>query len=272
MHGAELKAAAKAGQRLYGTCITSPSPHYVEPVCGTGIDFVFIDTEHIPLGRETLSWMCRAYSARGVAPIVRIPSPDPYAACIALDGGAEGVIAPYVELPEDVRKLVGAAKFRPLKGERLRRYLDGDEKLEPELLAYLEERNANTVLWVNIESVPAMDRLDEILAVAGLDGVLLGPHDLSCSLGLPEKYDEPVFLETLSELAGKARAAGLMAAAHYTRPDEEAAVDWAKRGFNCIILNSDVQFTSLMLSRRLKSVKDVLGDAHGADDGADVTI
>jgi 4-hydroxy-2-oxoheptanedioate aldolase len=66
-------------------------------IAQVGLDFVFIDTEHVPIDRPGLAWMCRAYDALGLAPIVRIPAPDPYLACQVLDAGATGVVAPYLE-------------------------------------------------------------------------------------------------------------------------------------------------------------------------------
>ena len=98
-----------------------------------------------------------------VAPIVRIPSPDPYEACKVLDAGAEGVIGPYIESAEQVRKLVGATKYRPLKGRKLDAILQGEEKLDSELIDYFSSFNENSVLIVNTESRPAMEALDEIL-------------------------------------------------------------------------------------------------------------
>ena len=68
MTGAELKAALRAGRRVYGTCIVSPSPVWVPMIASVGLDFVFIDTEHIPIDRAELSWMCQAYAARGLPP------------------------------------------------------------------------------------------------------------------------------------------------------------------------------------------------------------
>ena len=83
---ADLKSSLQAGRRVYGTLITSSSPLWPPFIKRTGVDFVFIDTEHVALDRETVSWMCRAYAALGITPIVRIPSPCPYAACQVLDG------------------------------------------------------------------------------------------------------------------------------------------------------------------------------------------
>ncbi|MBM3854037.1 MAG: aldolase, partial [Verrucomicrobia bacterium] len=125
MSPADFRQSLRAGERLFGTLIVSPSPRWPDVVRGCGLDFVFIDTEHIALDRAELSWMCQTYAALGLPPLVRIPAPDPYAATMVLDGGAAGVIAPYVESAEQVHALRGAVKCRPLKGEKLRHVLAG---------------------------------------------------------------------------------------------------------------------------------------------------
>ena len=183
MNGQQLIQALRAGQRVYGTAIYSPSPIWPRVVKNLDLDMVFIDTEHTPQDRNTVSWLCQAFSALDLAPVVRIPEPDPYLAQMVLDGGAQGIIAPYIEAPEQAKVLGGAVKMGPLKGDRLSAALDGDIELEPELTDYLAKRNADKALFINIESIPALERLDEILSVPYVDCVLVGPHDLSCSLG-----------------------------------------------------------------------------------------
>ena len=182
MNGKDLKAALRSGRKVYGSMIVSTSPKWLDVIGQLNLDFVFIDTEHIAIDRDKLSWMCHAYNGKGLASIVRIPSPDPYQACMVLDGGAKGIIAPYVESAEQVQQLRGAVKTRPLKGKKLEDYLSGDYELEPVLAAYIEKHNENNVLIVNIESRPAIEQLDAILAVPGLDAVLIGPHDLTAVL------------------------------------------------------------------------------------------
>ncbi|MSU49039.1 MAG: aldolase [Opitutus sp.] len=247
--------------RLYGTLIVSPSPHWVPVVSALGLDFVFIDTEHIPLEREKLAWMCQAYRAVGLPPIVRITSPNPYEACVALDGGAVGIVAPYVETPDQVRELVGAVKKRPLKGRTLARHLAGDP-LEPGLQAYVEKRAAPRALIINIESTPALEALDEILAIEGIDGVLIGPHDLSCSLGVPENYEHPKFLTACDTIITKARARGLGAGAHVTYQANRIAHEerWARLGANLIIHAADIILFSEGIRRDLGDLKARLGD------------
>ena len=199
-------------------------------VRGAGLDFVFIDTEHNALDRLQLAWMCEAYRAVGVAPIVRIPEPDPYRACMALDGGAEGIIAPYVETPSRCRRSAARPDSARSKASD---FSDRSPPPPPRLPSSrnspsdLARRNAGTVLIVNIESTPAMGALDEILGVPGLDAVLIGPHDLSCSLGIPEQYTHPRFDEAVRTIFRKARARNVGAGIHFWTSIEQE-IRWAK--------------------------------------------
>jgi len=261
MNGRELSEALRSGRRVYGTAILSTSPYWPNAVRGSGLDYVFIDTEHVPIERHQLAWMCQTYRAIGTAPLVRIPEPDPYQACQVLDGGAEGVIAPYVETAEQVRALSGATKLRPLKGRRLRDALAGKADLEPELADYLATHNAGNVLVVNIESVPAVEVLDDILAVPGLDAVLIGPHDLSCSLGVPEQYDHPRFEAAVQDIIRRARAAGVGAGFHYWAALKKEIV-WAQAGANLIVHSSDYSLFNDAIRRDLAELRTTLGDTH----------
>jgi 2-keto-3-deoxy-L-rhamnonate aldolase RhmA len=238
MTSKQLRAALTSGQRVFGTLIASDSPDWPEHVARMGLDFVFLDTEHIAIERKALSWMCRAYSALGLPPIVRIPSPDPQIARVALDGGAAGIMAPYVETVEQVKALVGAVKLRPLKGRRLDDALRDRATLEPAISAYLDARNADRILTINIESRPALDNLDALLAVDGLDAVLVGPHDLSVSLGCPERYDAPEFDAAVRRVLRQAREHGVGAGV-FSMLGTRRVIDWSADGLNFVVHSSD---------------------------------
>lgn len=259
MTGSGFLQQLKSGKRLYGTAVVSCSPLWPPAVKRTGVDFVFIDTEHIPLDRGTVAQMCLAYSALGLPPLVRIPSPDPYEVCQIFDAGAAGVLAPYIECPEQVSRLVGATKLRPLKGERLNEALKNGDCLGLQLSDYLSNRNAENFLMINVESVPAMERLDGILAVPGLDGVIVGPHDLSLSLGLPEQYGHPKFEKALEEIVAKVSGKGLGIGIHFPR-NRELQTRWAKRGLNIILHSSDILLFQRSLERDIATIRQVLGD------------
>jgi 2-keto-3-deoxy-L-rhamnonate aldolase RhmA len=257
MTGVEIIQALHEGRFVFASAFVSTSPLWPELARKTGIDFAFVDTEHTPIDRETLSWICQTYQALGLPPVVRIPCNDPFEACKALDAGAGGIIGPYVETPEQVRGLVGAVKLRPLKGRRLADALQDRKSLEPELAAYLERRNAGKILIANIESVPAIENLDAICAVPGLDGVLIGPHDLSCSLGIPEQYDHPRFDEAVRTIFRIARQRRVGAGIHYwLGVDKE--ITWAKAGGNLVMHSSDQAAFSRTLTAEIAQLREAL--------------
>lgn len=255
MRGREIREALRSGRRVFSTAVVSISPLWPKAIKQAGVDFVFIDSEHTPLGRETLAWMCRACQAVDLPPVVRIPSPDPYEAAKVLDGGAGGIIAPYLETVEQVRALTAATRYRPLKGARVERAVDDPSSLEPELRTYIEQRNADVLFIANIESVPAIENLDAMLAVGGIDSVLIGPHDLSCSLGIPEQYDHPRFDEAVRTIFRIARARNVGAGIHFwTDLDLETA--WAREaGGNLVMHSSDLVLFSQSLKRDLDQLK-----------------
>jgi 4-hydroxy-2-oxoheptanedioate aldolase len=259
MTGAELRTALRGGRRVYGTCIVSPSPSWAPMIASCGLDFVFIDTEHIPIDRAELSWMCRAYGAMGLPPVVRIPKPDAHAACMALDGGAQGVVAPYMETLEEVHALRGAVKYRPLKGARLERALRDPASLEPELRKYLETYNANNLCVVNVESVAAMEALSAILRVPDVDAVLVGPHDLSISLGVPEDYSHARFSAAMQTIIQMCRGAGIGVGYHFSF-GLDIAMQWARMGANFIVHSTDLFLVRDALQREIGAFRKEFGE------------
>ncbi|MCE1198991.1 MAG: aldolase/citrate lyase family protein [Marinilabiliales bacterium] len=249
----------KAGKLVYGTCITSPAPMWPSIAQRSGLDFVFLDTEHIPLERMEIASMCQAFRAMGIAPIVRIPSPDPYRACQMMDAGAEGIVAPYLERVDQIKELVGATKYRPLKGELLNKVLEDPQQLEASLKEYLENWNRGNLCIANIESVPALDRLDALLSVEGLDAVFIGPHDLSISLGLPEQYDHPLFEEAVRKIIQTSREYGLAVGIHFSETPARQ-IRWINEGVNLIIHSSDLALFTQRLQADMREIKESAGE------------
>ena len=259
MNPEEFCKALKSDKRMYGTLVVSTSPFWPKVIGDCGLDFIFIDTEHIAISRETLSWMCRTYNAMGLPTLVRITDPDPDRATVALDDGAAAVVAPYIERVDQVQALKGATKLRPLKGKKLERALQG-EPIEPELESYINTNNRGNGLVVNIESTDAMENLDNLLSVQGVDAVLIGPHDLSCSLGVPEKYDHPDFLNAVELIIGNARSKGLGAGIHFwgSNKEHKRLLDM---GANFLVHKADVILFRTGLRKELVEIRELMGDS-----------
>lgn len=260
MNSRELQQALRSGKRVYGTLLLSPAPSWASQMKKLGIDFTFIDTEHVSLDRHQISWMCQAYKAMELTPLVRVYRPDHHLATMALDGGAGGIIAPYVESVEQAQMMRGAVKMRPLRGKKVQAIVEGREELTGELKTYIEEYNQDNVLILNIESVPGLEALDDILKVPDIDAILVGPHDLSCSLGIPEQYKHSDFVDAVKTIFSKARAAGVGAGMHFWAGMDQQ-IEWARdAGMNLIIHRADILNFVESMSREIKEIKEALGD------------
>lgn len=275
MVGKEFRDALRSGKSVYGTLITSTSPRMFDLTLNLGLDYVFFCNEHISYNPDTLGWMCRAYKAAGINPVVRILEPNPFLATQALDAGAGAILVPYVEKMEDVYDLVGAVKYRPLKGEKLKRILYGEEKPSAELEAYLKNQNKNYTLLLNIESPTGVNNMEQFFSVQsvdgpGVDGIVIGPHDLSASYEMPEKYRSKEFLGLSCEIIKKARACGVAAGGHNgSRGSLDIQMEWAKSGANIIMYSSDMFLFADKLQDEMNCIREVKGEKVNTERAGD---
>jgi 4-hydroxy-2-oxoheptanedioate aldolase len=239
MTGKEFIKKLRSGEYLFGTRITSSLPPWTKLPQELNLDFVFIDGEHCSLTSREIALLCQINYSAGIVPMVRIPEPNPIYASLAIDWGALSIVAPYVEDVEQVIKLVGAVKCKPLKGKVLQDGLIYNQ-WNPKTKEYLEQHNKEHSLIINIESVPALNNMDKLFSVKGLDGVLIGPHDLSISLGIPEQYEHPLFYESIEKIVNTARLHGLGAGIH-TRWKVKSDQKWLKIGLNLIVHIEDYE-------------------------------
>ena len=238
MNGAELKAILKEGGRVFGTMLSvGRNPRWIPVLDGVGLDYVVIDTEHNPRSRGELGDFLTMFNTTGVVPIVRIPIPDSHYVTMALDAGAQGVLAPYCETVDQVKEVVAAAKWRPLKGEAARRLIETGEHVSDSTKAYLENRNKNSVAIIGIESVAAVKNLPEMLKVPGIDGIFVGPNDMSISLGIPDQYDREEYQSTVKYVIDTAGAQGIAVLVHHQTP--ELSSFWINQGARFILHGTD---------------------------------
>lgn len=260
MRGLELKQRLKAGKPVFGVGMSGYGqprwPRFFAEYAP--VDFVFMDSEHAPNGRETIAWAVQCYAAYGIAPLVRIPDISPSQAAMVMDAGAHGVIVPYVETAQHARDLAGAVKYRPLKGKALAEAVATGRFPNPETRAYLENYNPDATLVLMIESPAGIANLPDILAVDGVDVILIGPHDLSISLGIPEQYDHPLFAEAVDSIIAHCKAAGVGVGMHVFFTGVDGAAKWFQRGMNFISYRDDTLFVAEALRHELGQLRKVL--------------
>jgi len=166
-----------------------------------------------------------------------VPTTEPHEAIMGLDAGFQGVLIPYCETAQEVKTVVHAARMRPLKGVFHDRARDTGEFPSDAARQYLEERNKNVVVIIGIESVTAIENLESILDVGGIDAIFIGPNDLSISLGVPDEYDNPTFIEATEHIIATVQARGIPAGGHWqTEKDVER---WMGKGSRFILFSSD---------------------------------
>jgi 2-keto-3-deoxy-L-rhamnonate aldolase RhmA len=238
MNGNELKEVLRSGGKVYGTMLTvARNPRWVPLLNDVGLDYVIIDTEHNPRSRGELGDFLTMWNTIDVVPIVRIPIPDSHYVTMAIDAGAQGVLAPYCETVEQVQEVIGATKWRPLKGKAVQDLVATGKEVSEASTTYLNNRNKNNVAIIGIESVAGIENLDNILQVPGIDGIFVGPNDLSISLGIPDDYNNPKYIEAVKHIIQISEAKGVPVLVHQQSMD--LSEYWAGNGARFILHGTD---------------------------------
>ena len=222
-----------------------------------GFDTLYVDLEHSSFSLETCGQICVAALEAGIAPFVRVPANTPDYIARVLEGGALGVIAPHIRSAADAREVVKAAKFSPL-GERSN--ASGLPHLHyhnfPAAEAYAALNDATMVI-VQFESAQALDRADEIIAVEGVDMVLVGVNDLLADLGLAGQYDHPRVRDCYARTIAACRARGKHCGVGglSTRPDLVA--DFVRMGARYVSTGTDLGFLIGACAEKARQVAEI---------------
>jgi 4-hydroxy-2-oxoheptanedioate aldolase len=203
-----LKQRIQNGETVVGPFVIVPSATLVDTLGYAGMDFCIIDTEHGPISTETAADLVMAAQGSGVAAIVRVGQNDERLILRALDVGADGVQVPQINTADDARQVIHAAKYAPLGARGLSIFTRAGDYYAHRGADHASRQNAETMVVVHIEGRQGLDNLDDIMTVAGIDVLFLGPYDISQSLGLPGDVRHPKVERALQDAAGKARAGG----------------------------------------------------------------
>lgn len=222
---------------LLGTFVQLPSSDVVDVVASAALDFVILDNEHGPIALDGLGNLLRAAGARGTPALVRLANDDPASVQKALDLGAGGVLVPHVASREQAQEVVSAASFAP-RGTRgacpCVRALDYGRDETAQTYADADD---GTVVVLAIEGVDGVANAEEIAGVQGVDAVLLGPVDLSHSLGVPGRPDHPLVRDAITRTVERLRNVGV-AVGVFSFTAEEAA-GWAAAGARLLPVGVD---------------------------------
>ena len=192
---------------------------------------------------------------------------------MALDGGADGIVVPYVETVAQVRAMVGAVRYRPMKGRMLDEILKGTRQPSAKMVDFFAEHNRQKCLIIGIESVPAYENLDALIGMDGVDGVFVGPHDMTLSLGIPGEYESPEFMRVARDIAQRSRAAGIGCGVHLSQVavGDDRFNELLEAGMNWVLYGADVALLRAEMPARLDAFRKRFGDSYipGAGSTAD---
>lgn len=236
----KVREALLTGKPTIGSWIQTGSPVAAEILARAGYDWIAVDCEHSSIGIEAFAETARAIYGRGVVTLARVRENDTLAIRQVLDMGAEGVIVPMVNSAEDARRAVRAAKYPPV-GERGFGYCRANN-WGVDFASYAENANADVCVVVMIESRQAVEQIDEILSVEGVDGVFIGPYDMSGSYGCVGKTTEPVIVEACAKVLEACKRHGKAAGQHIVLPNDQNVSGALADGFTFIALGTDIVF------------------------------
>ena len=247
----DLKSRLASGGAVNGWCAI-PSPVTAEVLGRAGFDMVTVDLQHGLIDYQMALTMLQVLQGLPAPVLARVPWNEPGIIMKCLDAGFAGLICPMINTAEDARRLVQAARYAPLGGRSFgptRANLVHGQ-------GYAKSANASVVVLAMIETREALENLDAILAVDGIDGVYVGPSDLGLSLGHEPTLEPtaPEVLAAISEILARSRAAGRIAGVHTGSP--AMVTDMLGKGFHFASLLTDMRLFANALSAQLGATRD----------------
>jgi len=252
MKQTKLKQKLTDGETTIGCWMTLAHPAIAEIMVQAGFEWIVVDLEHSAIGIGEAIELIRVIELAGAAPLVRLTSNDANLVKRVMDGGAHGVIIPMINSEEEARRAVRAVYYPP-RGSRgvglSRAHAYGAAFAE-----YRQWLEGEAVVIVQIEHIDGVRDLERILSVDGVDGYIVGPYDLSASLGVPGDFENPdvvAALHRIGEVGRKLRKSG---GVHIVEPDPEVLARRIAEGFNFIAYSVDIR----MLDRACRAVSNII--------------
>jgi len=240
----------------FGTWIQIGHPAVAEILAGVGFDWLAADCEHADIDAAAFANLARGMQGRGPVPLARVRSNEPLAIRVMLDMGARGVIVPMINTAADAESAVRAAKYPPrgIRGYCFSRMNDYGADFED----YAAKANDEIAVVAMIETREAVENADAILATDGIDGVFIGPYDMSGSLGIPGQTDATQIREACSRVLDAAAAAGKSAGLHVVIPTKEAVQKAVADGYTFVAVGIDTLFLREQARQSLNGLRSAM--------------
>jgi len=234
-----IKKRLQNGELVLGTIISEVrNPNIAYILAQSGFEFFIIDNEHGSYNQETIANMIAAARGAGISVIVRIPEISRQNILKPLDAGATGLLVPMVNNAAEAEEIIRHAKYPTLgnRGAALRRPHNMYAKVNAS--EYVKQANENTFIAVQSETTQALENIEQIAAVDGIDCIFVGPFDLSISLGIPGQLNHPMEVEAIEKIAAVCKKHNKIGG--ILMFDQELLTKWIKHGFRFTVYSSDI--------------------------------
>jgi 2-keto-3-deoxy-L-rhamnonate aldolase RhmA len=254
MAWAGLRKRIVAGESVCGMMIRQArDPGAPVLFAAAGYDFCFIDMEHGNYSMETVADLIRGAKSAGIAPIIRVPHLETFFISRVLDAGAEGFMVPMTSRREQAETIVRYSKFTPL-GRRGYGGNTGQTDYKPvKTVEFMREANENILVVAQIETQEAIDNIDQILSVEGIDVGLIGPNDLSNSLGIPDQMNSEILSNAIDKVVQTGKKRGKATGIHIG--SVEAIRKWREKGMTVLACSTDINFQYNAAKATLEDIK-----------------
>jgi len=236
----KIRAALKAGKPSIGSWMQIPSASVAEIMGNAGYDWIAVDLEHGGFPSEILPDIFRALELGGTSPFARVAQCHPKDIKQALDAGAQGIILPMIESKEQLEDAI-AWVYYPPRGRRGVGYSRANV-FGKNLSSYIQNNAGDILIVAQIEHVKAVQELDDILSVKFLDAIMVGPYDLSGSMGLTAEFEHPEYLQVMEAINEKAKSHQIPMGLHIVQPDKRLLKEKVKQGYQFVAFGTDAVF------------------------------
>jgi 2-keto-3-deoxy-L-rhamnonate aldolase RhmA len=256
-----MTEAEKSNDITVGSWLSLGSPYVTEIMVKAGFDWLVIDMEHSAANSlSQVQQLVQIIDLGGCIPLVRLPANDPTIIKQVMDAGAHGVIVPMVNTQNEAEEAVEAVRYPPkgTRGVGLWR-AQGYGRTFEEYKVWLEQES---IVIVQIEHIYGVRKLEEILNVRGVDGFIVGPYDLSASLGVPGDFMHPVVADALQEVENIAKESDKWSGYHIVHPDQNELMEKIERGYDFIAYGVDFTFLTHAIDNEVRILTQAIGSSR----------
>lgn len=235
-----LRKRIKAGELTLGSWITIGHPNVAEILANAGFDWLVIDIEHNPIDPAMVQILITTIQSKGIKAIVRVSKNEEVVIKQVLDAGADGIIVPMVCSKEDAIQAVNYAKYPPIgkRGVGLARAQQYGRQFD----AYKQWVTEGLIVIAQIEHIDGINNLEEIISVEGIDGTIIGPYDLSGSMGMPGEFEKPVVKEALKRYIDVCKGHNFPMGFHVVDARPEKIQEKIGEGYSFVAYGTDFLF------------------------------